>query len=57
MAAPSDRVELVPAEVGGGIYPWLTASATNFPGDLSEFDAAGLEREPSVFVAPPRVRA
>jgi flavin reductase (DIM6/NTAB) family NADH-FMN oxidoreductase RutF len=129
MAAPSDRVELVPAELGGGIYPWLTASvipraiawvssvsadgvdnvaphsfttvagvdpptlcfvsvghkdtlanvratgefvinigstallhamndsATNFPGDLSEFDAAGLEREPSVVVAPPRVRA
>jgi flavin reductase (DIM6/NTAB) family NADH-FMN oxidoreductase RutF len=128
MSTSSDRVELVPAEVEGGIYPWLTASlipraiawvssvsadgvdnvaphsfttvagvdpptlcfvsvghkdtlanvratgefvinigsaellhvmndsATNFPGHLSEFDAAGLEREPSVVVAPPRVR-
>lgn len=125
----SERVELRPAEVEGGIYPWLTASlipraiawvstvsadgvdnvaphsfttvagidpptlcftsvghkdtlanvratgefvlnigstrllhamnesATNFPGHLSEFDAAGLEREPSAVVSPPRVRA
>ena len=125
----SDRVEVVPAEVEGGIYKWLTASlipraiawvssvsadgvdnvaphsfttvagvdpptlcfvsvghkdtlanvratgefvlnighsalleamndsATNFPGELSEFDAAGLEREPSAAVAPPRVRS
>lgn len=125
----SERVELVPADVEGGIYRWLTAalipraiawvstvsadgvdnvaphsfttvagidpptlcfvsvghkdtlanvratgefvlnigsgallnamndSATNFPGELSEFDAAGLEREASVVVAAPRVRA
>lgn len=125
----SSRLELVPGEVEGGIYPWLTASlipraiawvssvssdgvdnvaphsfttvagvdpptlcfvsvgskdtlanvrangefvlnigntalleamndsATDFPGTLSEFDAAGLEREPSVAVAPPRVGA
>jgi flavin reductase (DIM6/NTAB) family NADH-FMN oxidoreductase RutF len=124
-----DRVELGPAEVEGGIYPWLTASlipraiawvstvsaegidnvaphsfttvagvepptlcfvsvghkdtlanaratgefvlnigsgdlltsmndsATNFPGELSEFDAAGLAREPSAVVTPPRVQA
>ncbi|MDQ2795789.1 MAG: flavin reductase family protein [Actinomycetota bacterium] len=125
----SDRVELTPSEVDGGIYPWLTASlipraiawvssvsadgvdnvaphsfttvagvdpptlcfvsvgakdtlrnvratgefvlnigsgrllhemndsATNFPAEHSEFDAAVLEREPSAVVAPPRVRA
>lgn len=125
----NDRVELDPAEIEGGIYPWLTASlvpraiawvasisvdgvdnvaphsfttvagvdpptlcfvsvghkdtlanvratgefvlnigsagllsamndsATNFPGALSEFDEAGLEREPSVCVTPSRVRA
>ncbi len=35
----------------------MNDSATNFPGDQSEFDAARLEREPSVAVAPPRVRA
>lgn len=123
----SDRVELDPAEVGRGVYPWLTASlipraiawvstvsadgvdnlaphsfttvagidpptlcfvsvgakdtlanvratgefvlnigtwsqlahmndsATPFPNEQSEFDAAGLAREPSVVVAPPRV--
>ncbi|WP_375502738.1 flavin reductase family protein [uncultured Jatrophihabitans sp.] len=34
----------------------MNDSATNFPGDLSEFDAASLEREPSVVVRPPRVR-
>ncbi len=32
-------------------------SATNFPSALSEFDAAALEREPSVVVTPPRVRS
>jgi flavin reductase (DIM6/NTAB) family NADH-FMN oxidoreductase RutF len=125
----ADRIELAPAEVEGGIYPWLTASlipraiawvssvsaagvdnvaphsfttvagvdpptlcfvsvghkdtlanvrasgefvlnigsanllhpmndsATNFPGHLSEFDAATLDREPSAVVTPPRVRA
>ncbi len=125
----SDRVELIPGDVEGGIYEWLTASvipraiawvssvsadgidnvaphsfttvagvdpptlcfvsvgnkdtlanvratgefvlnignttllhamndsATNFPGELSEFDAAGLEREPSAAVAPSRVRS
>ena len=124
-----ERTEVNPAEVEGGIYPWLTASlipraiawvssisvdgidnvaphsfttvagvdppslcfvsvgakdtlanvratkefvlnigtwsdlramndsATNFPSEFSEFDAASLEREPSTVVAPPRVRA
>jgi flavin reductase (DIM6/NTAB) family NADH-FMN oxidoreductase RutF len=35
----------------------VNASATDFPADVSEFDAVGLEREPSAKVAPPRVAA
>jgi flavin reductase (DIM6/NTAB) family NADH-FMN oxidoreductase RutF len=35
----------------------VNASATNFPPEVSEFDAVGLEREPSHRVAPPRVAA
>ena len=33
----------------------LNETATNFPPGLSEFDAAQVQREPSVTVAPPRV--
>jgi len=33
----------------------MNDSATNFPGDISEFEAAGLTREPSRTVAAPRV--
>jgi flavin reductase (DIM6/NTAB) family NADH-FMN oxidoreductase RutF len=33
----------------------MNDSATNFGGDVSEFDAAGLGREPSLSVRPPRV--
>jgi flavin reductase (DIM6/NTAB) family NADH-FMN oxidoreductase RutF len=33
------------------------ASGTNFPGDVGEFDALGIEREPSAAVAVPRVAA
>lgn len=33
----------------------VNASATNFPPDVSEFDAVGIEREPSKTVVPPRV--
>jgi flavin reductase (DIM6/NTAB) family NADH-FMN oxidoreductase RutF len=33
----------------------VNATATNFPPEISEFDAVGLEREPSLRVAPPRV--
>jgi flavin reductase (DIM6/NTAB) family NADH-FMN oxidoreductase RutF len=33
----------------------INATATDFPPDVSEFDAVGLEREPSAKVAPPRV--
>lgn len=35
----------------------VNATATDFPPDVSEFDAVGLEREPSRLVAPPRVAA
>jgi flavin reductase (DIM6/NTAB) family NADH-FMN oxidoreductase RutF len=38
-----------------GLLAAMNDSATNFPGGLSEFDAAGLTREPSVMVRPPRV--
>lgn len=33
----------------------VNASATDYPPDVSEFDAAGVTREPSRVVAPPRV--
>lgn len=33
----------------------VNLTGTNFPGDISEYDAAGLTREPSLRVAPPRV--
>jgi flavin reductase (DIM6/NTAB) family NADH-FMN oxidoreductase RutF len=35
----------------------VNASATDFPPEISEFDAVGLEREASATVAPPRVAA
>lgn len=41
----------------GRLLGAMNDSATDFPGGLSEFDAAGLEREPSAVVAPPRVKA
>lgn len=35
----------------------VNATGTNYPAGVSEFEAVGLEREPSVLVAPPRVAA
>ncbi|MFJ4616815.1 flavin reductase family protein [Streptomyces sp. NPDC088812] len=35
----------------------INASAVNFPAETDEFDAVGIEREPSVCVEPPRVAA
>ncbi len=35
----------------------VNATGTNFPPEISEFDAVGLEREPSLRVRPPRVAA
>ena len=37
------------------LFEAVNATATGFPPDVSEFDAAGLTREPSVTVAAPRV--
>jgi flavin reductase (DIM6/NTAB) family NADH-FMN oxidoreductase RutF len=39
------------------LFEQINASGTNFPRAVSEFDAVGLEREPSRTVAPPRVAA
>ncbi|WP_422390769.1 flavin reductase family protein [Arthrobacter sp. N1] len=38
-----------------GLFEAVNATGTNFPPDVSEFDAAGLTREPSATVGPPRV--
>ncbi|MEU8651954.1 flavin reductase family protein [Streptomyces sp. NPDC048737] len=35
----------------------INASAVDFPAEMDEFDAVGIEREPSLLVAPPRVAA
>jgi flavin reductase (DIM6/NTAB) family NADH-FMN oxidoreductase RutF len=35
----------------------VNLTATDFPAEISEFDAIGIEREPSLTVAPPRVAA
>ena len=40
-----------------GLLTAMNDSATNFPGEVSEFDAAQLAREPSAVVRPPRVEA
>ena len=37
------------------LYEQINATATTFPAHISEFDAVGVEREPSQLVAPPRV--
>lgn len=34
----------------------VNASGTNYPPEVDEFEAVGLEKEPSEFVRPPRVR-
>lgn len=34
----------------------VNLTGTDFPADMSEFDAVGIEREPSRMVAPPRVK-
>ena len=37
------------------LFEAVNATGTDFPSDVSEFDAVGLTREPSATVAPPRV--
>ncbi len=39
------------------LFEQVNATGTDFPAGASEFDAVGLEREPSLRVAPPRVAA
>ena len=39
------------------MFEQVNATGTDFPHGTSEFDAAGIEREPSLRVAPPRVAA
>lgn len=38
------------------LFEQVNATGTNYPGDHSEFDALGIEREPSRLVGPPRVQ-
>ncbi|GGH91771.1 flavin reductase family protein [Arthrobacter liuii] len=45
-------VNLAPA----ALIQEVNATGTNFSADVSEFDAAGLTREPSALVRPPRVK-
>jgi flavin reductase (DIM6/NTAB) family NADH-FMN oxidoreductase RutF len=37
------------------LFEQVNATATDFPAEMSEFDAVGIEREASLRVAPPRV--
>jgi flavin reductase (DIM6/NTAB) family NADH-FMN oxidoreductase RutF len=37
------------------LFEQVNATGTDFPAEVSEFDAVGIEREPSLKVAPPRV--
>ena len=37
------------------LFAQVNATATDFPADISEFDAVGIKREPSLRVAAPRV--
>ena len=37
------------------LFEQVNATGTDFPAEVSEFDAVGIEREPSLRVAPPRV--
>jgi flavin reductase (DIM6/NTAB) family NADH-FMN oxidoreductase RutF len=39
------------------LFEQINATATDFPPDVSEFDAVGVAREPSLRVRPPRVAA
>ncbi|MCQ4079936.1 flavin reductase family protein [Streptomyces sp. RB6PN25] len=39
------------------LFEQINATATDFPHGVSEFDAVGIEREPSTRVKPPRVAA
>jgi flavin reductase (DIM6/NTAB) family NADH-FMN oxidoreductase RutF len=49
--------EFVVCFTPGRLYQQVNATGTDFPPDVSEFDAVGLERESSLRVKPPRVAA
>jgi flavin reductase (DIM6/NTAB) family NADH-FMN oxidoreductase RutF len=49
--------EFVVCFTPGKLFEEVNATGTDFPHDHCEFDAVGLEREPSERVAPPRVAA
>jgi flavin reductase (DIM6/NTAB) family NADH-FMN oxidoreductase RutF len=51
VATKEFTVNLTPAS----LLAEVNATGTNFPPEVSEFDAAGLTREPSLTVRPPRV--
>jgi flavin reductase (DIM6/NTAB) family NADH-FMN oxidoreductase RutF len=52
-----DTGEFVVCLTPASLIAEVNLTATNFPPDVSEFDAVGLEREPSLTVAPFRVAA
>lgn len=47
--------EFVVGFTPAALFEQINATGTNFPSDVSEFDAVGLTREPSAKVKPPRV--
>lgn len=47
--------EFVVGFTPAALFEQINATGTNFPSDVSEFDAVGLTREPSAKVTPPRV--
>lgn len=47
--------EFVVCLAGEPMFEQINASATDFPPDVDEFEAVGVEREPSLRVAPSRV--
>lgn len=47
--------EFVVNVTSGPLFEQVNATGTDYPPEVSEFDAVGLTREPSVTVAPPRV--
>jgi len=49
--------ELVVCLAPEALFEEINATATDFPADVDEFAAVGLEREPSLRVGPPRVAA
>jgi len=51
----SARAEFVVNLAPAGLLAEVNATGTNFPAEVSEFDAAGVTREPSLTVGVPRV--